>query len=159
MEVTPALRRKPRWKFNSAILLGLPYVGFLVVFGFVPMILAVVFSFGKYGGFRPEYFAAGFSNYVAIFTDPQLLISFGNILKFAAISLPVSFIGAVGVALMLNLADDGLGKFMRTIYFIPGAITLSAVALIAVFMFDPGTSPFGGLLRFVDRHPKLFHLL
>jgi multiple sugar transport system permease protein len=151
MEVTPApvAPRKPRFKFNSAVLLGVPYIGFLIVFGFVPMLLALVFSFGKYGGFQPEYFAAGFSNYVAIFTDKQLLISFGNILKFAAVSLPVSFVGAVGVALLLNLADDGLGRFMRTIYFIPGAITLSAVALIAVFMFDPGTSPFGGLLKFI----------
>jgi multiple sugar transport system permease protein len=153
MEVAPAqesaVPRKRRWRFNSAILLGVPYVVFLIVFGFIPMILAVIFSFAKYGGFRPVYFAAGFSNYVAIFTDPQLLISFGNILKFAAISLPICFVGGVGVALMLNLADDGLGRFMRTIYFVPGAITLSAVALMAVFMFDPGTSPFGGLIRYV----------
>ena len=153
MSVTTAQKsaapRRRRWQFNSAILLGLPYILFVLVFGIVPMILALVFSFSKYGGYQPVYFAAGFSNYVAIFTDPQLLISFGNIVKFALFSLPVSFIGAVGVALLLNLADDGLGRFMRTIYFIPGAITLSAVALIAVFMFDPGTSPFGGLLKFI----------
>jgi multiple sugar transport system permease protein len=153
MSVTPAqlpnTPHKRRWRFNTAILLGLPYILFVLVFGIVPMLLAVVFSFSKYGGYQPVYFAAGISNYTAIFTDPQLLISFGNIVKFALISLPVSFIGAVGVALILNLADDGVGRFMRTIYFIPGAITLSAVALIAVFMFDPGTSPFGGLLKII----------
>jgi multiple sugar transport system permease protein len=38
---------------------------------------------------------------------------------------------------------------MRTIYFIPGAVTLSAVALIAVFMFDPSVSPFGFLIRLI----------
>lgn len=146
---TPVTTPKPRWKFNSAILLGVPYIAFLIVFGFIPIILALVFSFSKYGGFQPVYFAAGISNYVAIFTDKQLYISFGNIFKFALLSLPISFVGAVGVALILNLADDGIGKFMRTIYFIPGAITLPAVALIAVFMFDPGMSPFGGLLKLV----------
>jgi multiple sugar transport system permease protein len=121
----------------------------MFVFGIVPMILALIFSFSKYGGFQPEYLAAGISNYVSIFTDPQLLISFGNILKFAAVALPVSFIGALGVALILNLADDGLGRFMRTVYFIPGAITLPAVALIMVFMFDPGISPFAPVLKIV----------
>lgn len=150
MGVTPAQTpHKRRFQFNSAILLGVPYIGFLLIFGIVPMILALVFSFSKYGGFQPVYFGAGLSNYVSIFTDPQLVISFGNIIKFALISLPISFVGAVGVALILNLADDWLGQLMRTIYFIPGAITLPAVALMAVFMFDPGLSPFGGLLKLI----------
>jgi multiple sugar transport system permease protein len=139
--------RKRRFQFNGAFLLGLPYIIFMFVFGFVPIILAIIFSFSKYGAFRPVYFGAGLSNYVSIFTDPQLVVSFGNILKFALVSMPVSFVGALGIALVLNLAEDGLGRAMRTVYFIPGAITLSAVALIAIFMFDPGVSPFGPLLR------------
>lgn len=139
--------KKSRFSFNPALLLGAPYLLWMLVFGIVPMILALIFSFSKYGTFRPVYFGAGLSNYVSIFTDPQLITSFSNIFKFAAVSLPVSFIGALGVALVLNLADDRLGRWMRTIYFIPGAITLSAVALIAIFMFDPGVSPFGPLLR------------
>jgi multiple sugar transport system permease protein len=143
----PGEKRKKGFEFNSAILLILPYLAWMFVFGFVPIILAIIFSFSKYGGFRPVYFGAGLSNYQSIFTDPQLRISFGNIFKFALISMPVSFVGALGIALVLNLADDGLGRFMRTVYFIPGAITLSAVALIAIFMFDPGVSPFGPLLQ------------
>ena len=140
---------KRRWHFNSALLLGVPYIVFLLVFGIVPMILALIFSFSKYGGFQPVYFAAGLSNYTSIFNDKQLGISFGNIFKFALISLPVSFVGALGVALILNLADDFLGRLMRAVYFIPGAITLPAVALIMVFMFDPGISPFAPVLKIV----------
>jgi multiple sugar transport system permease protein len=139
--------RKRRLQFNAATLLGVPYVVFMVVFGLVPMVLALVFSFSKYGAYQPEYFAAGLSNYVSILTDPQLRISFGNVFKFAAIMLPVSFVGALGVALILDLAHDRLGEVMRTVYFLPGAITLPAVALIMIFMFDPGISPFGFLLR------------
>jgi multiple sugar transport system permease protein len=140
-------RKKKRISLNGAILLGVPYLGFMLVFGIVPMILALIFSFSKYGGYQPVYLAAGFSNYISIFTDSQLPVSFGNIFKFALISLPVSFVGALGIALILNLADDSLGRIMRTVYFVPGAITLSAVALIAIFMFDPGVSPFGPLLQ------------
>jgi multiple sugar transport system permease protein len=138
---------KRRWQFNPAVLLGIPYLVVMLMFGIVPIILAFVFSFSKYGDFQPVYLAAGLSNYVSIFTDSQFLKSFSNILKFAAVALPVSFVGALGVALILNLADDFLGRFMRTMFFIPGAITLSAVALIAVFMFDPGVSPFGFMLK------------
>jgi multiple sugar transport system permease protein len=143
------IRTRNRWRPNPAVLLGLPYIVLLVMFGLVPMILAIVFSFTKFGAFQPVYFAAGFSNYTAILSDPQLLTSFGNILRFAAISLPVSFAGALGTALVLNLVDDSLGRVMRTVYFVPGAVTLSAVALIAVFMFDPGVSPFAFLIRLV----------
>jgi len=145
-KVSKSAKRRP-FQFNSAILLGIPYIAFMVIFGIVPMILAIIFSFSKYGNYQPEYLAAGLSNYVAILTDPQLLISFGNILKFGAIMLPVSFIGALAIALILDLADDRFGGFMRTVYFIPGAITLPAVALIAIFMFDPGISPFGFFLK------------
>ena len=145
-KVSKSAKRRP-FQFNSAILLGIPYIAFMVIFGIVPMILAIIFSFSKYGNYQPEYFAAGLSNYTAILTDPQLLISFGNILKFGAIMLPVSFIGALAIALILDLADDRFGGFMRTVYFIPGAITLPAVALIAIFMFDPGISPFGFFLK------------
>lgn len=140
-------KQKKKFTFNGAIILGLPYIGFMIVFGIFPIIMALIFSISKYGGYQPEYLKAGISNYVSIFTDKQLLVSFGNIFKFAIISMPVSFVGALGIALVLNLADDGLGRFMRTVYFIPGAITMSAVALIAVFMFDPGVSPFGFLLK------------
>jgi multiple sugar transport system permease protein len=143
----PKTRKSRKVSFNPAILLGAPYLIWMFIFGIVPMILALIFSFSKYGGFRPVYLAAGFSNYVSIFKDPQLITSFSNIFRFAVISLPVSFFGALGVALVLNLADDRLGRAMRTVYFIPGAITLSAVALIAIFMFDPGVSPFGPLLK------------
>ncbi len=140
-------RQRRKVEFNPALLLGLPYIVAMLVFGIVPMLLAAVFSISKFGAFRPVYFGAGLTNYIDIIKDPQLPISFGNILKFAAVSLPVNFVVALGLALVLNLAHDRLGTAMRTIYFIPGAITLSAVALIAVFMVDPGTSPIGFLLR------------
>ncbi len=139
--------KKRSFKFNSAILLGIPYIAFMIVFGIVPMILALIFSLSKYGNYQPVYFAAGLSNYTAILTDPQLLVSFGNIFRFGAIMLPISFVGTLAIALILDLADDRLGGFVRTVYFVPGAITLPAVALIAIFMFDPGISPFGFLLR------------
>ncbi|MCC7208990.1 MAG: sugar ABC transporter permease [Anaerolineae bacterium] len=138
-----------RLRINPAILLGIPYILLLITFGIVPMILAVVFSFSKFGAFQPEYLTAGFSNYTAVLSDPQLVVSFGNILRFASVSMPVSFAGALGIALVLNLVDDRLGRAMRTVYFIPGAVTLSAVALIAVFMFDPGVSPFGFIIRLI----------
>ena len=144
---TTTMQKKEKRAFNPAVLLGLPYVGFMLVFGIVPMLLAFVFSISKFGAFRPVYFGAGLTNYIDIIKDPQLPISFGNILKFAAISLPVNFVAALGLALILNLTQDRLGTAMRTLYFVPGAITLSAVALIAVFMVDPGTSPIGFILR------------
>ena len=142
--------RRTSWKWRrnlSAYLFILPYFLFMLVFGIGPGLYAFLISFAKFVGGVPRYFAAGFSNYVTAFTDFRFGFTMGNILKFLVISVPLGIAMVVLLALLLHMRPGRLSSTLRTLYFIPAAITGPALMLLAIFMFTPQMSPFGPILR------------
>jgi multiple sugar transport system permease protein len=142
--------RRTSWKWRrnlSAYLFILPYFLFMLVFGIFPGLYAFLISFAKFVGGVPRYFAAGFSNYVTAFTDFRFGFTMGNILKFLVISVPLGIAMVVLLALLLHMRPGRLSSTLRTLYFIPAAITGPALMLLAIFMFTPQMSPFGPILR------------
>jgi multiple sugar transport system permease protein len=136
-----------RRRYLTAYLFILPYFLFMLVFGIAPGLYAFVISFAKFAGGVPRYFAAGFSNYITAFTDYRFGFTLGNILKFLAISVPLGIAMVVLLALLLHMRPGRTASVLRTLYFIPAAITGPALLLLAIFMFTPQISPFGPLLR------------
>ena len=142
--------RRTSWKSRrnlSAYLFVLPYFLCMLVFGIGPGLYAFLISFAKFVGGVPRYFAAGFSNYVTAFTDFRFGFTMGNILKFLVISVPLGIAMVVLLALLLHMRPGRLSSTLRTLYFIPAAITGPALMLLAIFMFTPQMSPFGPILR------------
>ena len=146
MKITPRISWKRR-RYLNAYLFILPYFLFLLVFGIGPGLYAFLISFAKFVGGVPRYFAAGFSNYITAFTDYRFGFTMGNILKFLAISVPLGIAMVVLLALLLHMRPGRTASVLRTLYFIPAAITGPALLLLAIFMFTPQISPFGPLLR------------
>jgi len=142
----PIVRRAPRFRVNAAHLLVLPYVIFLTLFGVLPEITALVFSVSKFVGGRPQLFAAGLSNYMTVFNDTRFSTSMGHMLNYLLIALPFGVIGVVMLALLLHARSGRLTAFLRTVYFVPGAVAGPAVIILAIFMFDPNVGPFRALL-------------
>lgn len=126
-----------------------PYAIAVSVFSVGPALVAVVFSFSKFTGGRPQLFMAGLDNYIAVLTDKQFLGAYWNVIRFSLVATTTGFVGSVGVALLLSLTRDMLGGMARSIFFLPGSINGPALALMFLFMLDPGISPFG----------PIFHLL
>jgi multiple sugar transport system permease protein len=146
LNVPPRISWKRR-RYLTAYLFVLPYFLFLLIFGIAPGLYALVISFAKFVGGVPRYFAAGFSNYITAFTDYRFGFTMGNILKFLAISVPLGIAMVVLLALLLHMRPGRTASVLRTLYFIPAAITGPALLLLAIFMFTPQISPFGPLLR------------
>ena len=136
-----------RWLPTTADLLVLPYALFLLAFGILPGIYALVLSFASFPLGTPQYFAAGVQNYVTAFHDFRFGPAFVNIFQFLLISVPFGVIGVTGIALLLHARGGWFSEWMRTIYFLPGAVAGPTSVLIALFMLDPQTSPFKGLLQ------------
>lgn len=136
-----------RWLPTTADLLVLPYVIFLLAFGILPGIYALVLSFASFPLGVPQYFAAGLQNYVTAFHDFRFGPAFVNIFQFLIISVPFGVIGVTGLALLLHARRGWFADLMRTIYFLPGAVAGPTSVLIALFMLDPADSPFKGLLQ------------
>jgi multiple sugar transport system permease protein len=130
---------------TAADIFVLPYVLFLLVFGILPGLFALMLSFAAFADGVPQYFAAGLHNYVTAFTDFRFGAAFLNVFQFLIISVPFGVIGVTAIALLLHARTGWFSHAMRTIYFLPGAVAGPTVVLLALFMSDPQVSPFRGL--------------
>jgi multiple sugar transport system permease protein len=148
-EKAPSLRRpRRRWRRHlSAYLFVLPYVLALLAFGLGPGLYAVLISFSRFEDGLPRYFAAGLRNYGQAFTDFRFGATLGNIGVFLLVSVPLGIALVVVIALLLHMRPGRLSSALRTVFFIPGAVTGPALVLLAIFMFTPDLSPFGTALR------------
>lgn len=139
--------RHKRFKWNWGVTLVIPYVVAVLVFAVGPALLAVIFSFSEFTYGKPQFFMAGFSNYIKVFKDPSFLKSYWNVIRFSVLATTSGFVGSVAIALLLSLTRDQLGTYARSIFFLPGSITGPALALMFLFMLDPTLSPFGALFH------------
>lgn len=135
------------WLPAAADVFVLPYALFLLAFGILPGLFALILSFATFPNGTPDYFAAGIQNYVTAFHDFRFGDALSNMFQFLIISVPFGVIGVTSIALLLHLRTGWFATAMRTIYFLPGAVAGPTAVLIALFMLDPEVSPFRGLLH------------
>lgn len=147
----PAARPK-RWRRFIPYLFLLPYLLAMILFSVGPGLYAFLISFADFREGVPRYFAAGLSNYVTAYGDFRFVEVFKNVGIFLLISVPLGIGLVVLLSLLLHIRKGKLGAVLRTIYFIPGAVTGPALVLLAIFMFDPNISPFRGLLLAFGYH-------
>ena len=138
------------WRHKVAYLFVLPYFLVMLAFGIGPGLYALLISFADFSTGLPSYFAAGFSNYLAVFKAFRFTFTFANIGKFLVISVPLGIAMVVLLAILLQMRPGRLTTALRTLYFISGAVTGPVLVLIGIFMFDPSVSPFQILLKGMD---------
>jgi ABC-type sugar transport system permease subunit len=115
---------------RAGLLFVLPAVLF---FGFVyllPLAQSVMYSFYKIapGGVR-EF--AGLGRYERVLTDPAFWAAVGNTVQLLLMSVPVTVVCALAVALGLNrIASLKWRNLWASMYFLPFATSLVAAALI-----------------------------
>jgi multiple sugar transport system permease protein len=104
----------------------------------IPFAYALVVSFTSFDGISLWHWV-GLNNYVQIFRDPDALYSLGRTLLFTVITVPLSVIAGLGLALLLDRKLRGIGIF-RTIFYLPVVVPVVAAALTwrSVFSHDTG---------------------
>lgn len=133
-----AARRKGRRDTRMSYLLLLPYLLLLLMFGIFP----VAYAFGLSFVDTIEMVFYGVSNYNFVLTDfrvPQAAI---NVIWFVGIWVAITMIGVAILSLMLDTVGRRTAATLRTIYFLPGAVTSSAIVVLWLFVLDPAVSPF-----------------
>jgi multiple sugar transport system permease protein len=137
-----------RWRRRSvSYLFVLPYFLVMLAFGIGPGLYALLISFADFTTGLPKYFAAGFSNYLAVFKDFRFVFTIANIGKFLLISVPLGIAMVVILAILLQMRPGPLSTALRTLYFVSGAVTGPVLVLVLIFMLDPSISPFKALLQ------------
>jgi len=145
---TSMSRRQLGWRrHRTAYLFILPYALMMLVFGIGPGLYALLVSFADFKSGVPQYFAAGFKNYITALSDSRFAFTFQNIIVFLGISVPIGIALVVLLALLLHMRPGRVSSALRTLYFIPGAVTGPVLMLLAIVILNPDLSPFGSLIR------------
>jgi multiple sugar transport system permease protein len=88
---------------------------------------------------------AGLDNFAQLFRDTTFRIALGNTIIYAAVTVPLTMVVALGLALLLNLPIRGRNLF-RTTFFFPYVASLVAVAVVWNMIFNPAAGPVNQLL-------------
>lgn len=149
--------RLNRKEWLAGYLFLLPnFIGFLVFTG-LPVIMGFYISLTDYSGYGEMNFV-GLSNYAKMFTDSDFLIALKNNLYYSLTSVPLTLLGALLLALMLNRKLYG-GSVFQTIYFFPNLTSMVAVGCVWIQIFDSKKGPINQFLvntLGVENPPKWF---
>ncbi len=140
-------RSARRFRVNPAYIFLLPYMAAMLLFSLGPAIYSLLLTFATFQAGRPQFFQAGLKNIETVFKDPFLWPSFLNVLRFLVVSIPAGLIFVVLLALLLHARPNRFSLVMRTIYFLPGAVTGPALVMLFLFTFNPDLSVFRPVLH------------
>ena len=100
-----------------------------------PIVASLYYSFTEYVGIgTPKWI--GSENYSALFNDELFWTSLYNTLYYTCLAVPIGFVIALGLALLLNLELKEIG-FYRTLIYIPYVLPAVAVSFIWLWMLNP----------------------
>ena len=106
------------------------FTGFVVV----PAVIGIFYSFTDYVGYGSWSFL-GLSNYTALFSDPNILGSYGFTLGFAIVTVVIAQVIALALAVGLTKRIRFAAP-LRTIFVIPMVLSGIVVAYVFNFLFS-----------------------
>ncbi|WP_410563386.1 carbohydrate ABC transporter permease [Bacillus sp. SIMBA_033] len=121
-----------------------------LLFVYIPIIENVFFSLFEWSSFQPEKTFIGLKNYIDLFHDPVFFTALRNNVLYAVISLIFQVGG--GLILAAVLEDKLLRKwspFFRTVFFLPVVISMTVIALLFDFIYNPEIGLLNQLLEAV----------
>ena len=119
-----------------AFLFVSPWVIGFLIFGLYPIVMSFYYSLSRYDVLRIPQFI-GFTNYRdLLFDDPYFWKAIWNTLFYTAFRVPLSIIGSLLLAVLVNNAVRGI-KIFRTIFFMPSIIAGVVLSVIWLWMLNP----------------------
>jgi multiple sugar transport system permease protein len=123
----------------------IPYLIFLIIFGILPAAYGIFLSFFQSGISSATKFA-GLSNWSAAVSNYLFLPAVEHVGEYLLFWLPILVILTISLSLLLHARPGRLSRVLKFTYYIPGAVTGSAAALLWLFMVTPRLSPVSPLL-------------
>ncbi|MCY8494867.1 carbohydrate ABC transporter permease [Bacillus inaquosorum] len=119
-----------------------------LLFVYIPIFENVFLSLFQWSSFSPEKTFIGLKNYVELFHDPVFYQALTNNVLYAVISIICQVFG--GLILAAVLEDKLVRKwspFFRTVFFLPVVISMTVIALLFDFIYNPETGLLNQLLQ------------
>ncbi|MBB6348934.1 raffinose/stachyose/melibiose transport system permease protein [Nonomuraea muscovyensis] len=116
----------------------LPAVALLLVFVYYPIVDNLRLSFFSWNAFSPEPRFVGLDNYAETFADPVFWRALLNNTAYAVVSLVFQAgLSLVLAALLEELVGKRMRGLLRTLYFIPAAMSITVVGVLFSFLYNP----------------------
>jgi len=141
------LRSKFQLNFDQAFpyLMVAPTIAIIGILIIYPIITGIRLSFYDYTLVMPVKPYIGFRNYLNLLSDLRFLSILGNTMLFAVLSVAISTVIGLLVALFLSRSSRVIGIY-RSIGFLPWITPLIVIAYIWVWMFSKNFSPINTVL-------------
>lgn len=137
-----SLRRRKILVAYSFILPNL--IGFFIL-TFVPIIFSLFLSLCEWNSGTAIKFV-GLDNFIQMFTkDNSFWISLKNTVYFTVVTVPVTLIISLFLAIVMNKPLKGR-TFFRSVLFFPYVASLVAIAVVWMALFNPSKGPVNSLL-------------
>jgi len=138
---TPTDARPALWRriLSSEGLAGWAFVTpafiLIAVFGLIPIGWSLILSLQNNNLLAPPHYV-GLANYRALAHDPQFRSAVGHTLLYTALFVPISMVGALGLAVALNRKIRGI-RFYRLAVFVPLVTSTVATGIVFLWLLDP----------------------
>ncbi|CUB28293.1 L-arabinose transport system permease protein AraP [Bacillus subtilis] len=121
-----------------------------LLFVYIPIFENVFLSLFQWSSFSPEKTFIGLKNYVELFHDPVFYQALTNNVLYAVISIVCQVFGGLILAAVLeDMLVRKWSPFFRTVFFLPVVISMTVIALLFDFIYNPETGLLNQLLQAV----------
>ncbi|MFM9372720.1 carbohydrate ABC transporter permease [Streptomyces sp. Da 82-17] len=128
----------PLYRRAARLLWVLPALVLLGVFVYLPLVQNFGFSTLTWDIYSGSQEFVGLGNYRELFDDPVFWASFTNNLLYAVLSVAFQVFGALLLAALVeSIRSTRWQRALRTVYFIPSAISLTVAGLLFYFIYEP----------------------
>ncbi|MFN2744159.1 carbohydrate ABC transporter permease [Bacillus sp. z60-18] len=111
-----------------------------LLFVYYPILQNIFLSFFKWSTFEPQKAFVGFGNYIQLFRDPVFYQSLKNNALYALVSIVFQVgAGLVTAAILEDRLFRKHAPFFRTVFFLPVVISMTVIALLFTFIYNPET--------------------
>jgi len=131
-------QKMTRWEKNQLLwgwIFILPTMAGLIILNIWPMFQTVYKTFFKTGDFGKGNIFIGGANYVRLIHDTEVWQSLWNTFKYTLLSVPVSIILALVLAVLLNRKMAARSVY-RTIFFLPMVAAPAAIAMVWRWLYN-----------------------
>jgi multiple sugar transport system permease protein len=130
-----------RLRVPPVVVLLLPWALVYAAFYIFPFIFSFVLGFLSYNPLNVQNTSwIGGANFAHLFHDPRFVRALRNTVIFVVGTVPLTTVGALGIALLLRGRVVGKG-FFKAGFFLPSIISMVVISLIFKLFYAPG----GGL--------------
>ncbi len=124
-----------------------PWIFGFIIFTLGPVMASLYLSFTRYDMLSmPQW--VGIGNFSALVKDKLFLTSLYNTFYYALVSVPISLVFALILAMLLNNKLKGIYTF-RAIYYLPAITSGVAISLLWRWLFNPDLGLFNSMLKLV----------